>query len=129
MSRHAQSHLLEELPAGGMADVARSDEAVEGLQVRARPIPRISIQAFCEGPRTAEAVQAAAEDRRLAKTHVSIHMGGVQAAVAHFAESPNLPVARSRSGVITGRPLLGLPMSWGSSSESSVRSSTRSTRE
>ena len=49
---------------------------------RARPIPRISIQAFCEDPETAEVVQVAAEDRRLSKTHVSIHMGGIAAAVS-----------------------------------------------
>lgn len=55
---------------------------------RARPIPRISIQAFCEGPGMAGIIQAASEDRRLAKAHVSIHMGGVPAAVAHYQESP-----------------------------------------
>ena len=55
---------------------------------KARPIPRISIQAFCENSETAEAIQIAAEDRRLAKAHVSVHMGGVQAAVAHYQESP-----------------------------------------
>ena len=55
---------------------------------RARPIPRISIQAFCEQPDTAQAMQIAAEDRRLAKAHVSVHMGGVAAAVAHYQESP-----------------------------------------
>ena len=55
---------------------------------RARPIPRISIQAFCEIPETAQAVQVAAEDRRLAKAHVSVHMGGVPAAVTHYQESP-----------------------------------------
>ena len=55
---------------------------------RARPIPRISIQAFCELPETAQAMQVAAEDRRLAKAHVSVHMGGVTAAVAHYQESP-----------------------------------------
>ena len=55
---------------------------------RARPIPRISIQAFCEHPDTAQAMQVAAEDRRLAKAHVSVHMGGVSAAVAHYQESP-----------------------------------------
>ena len=56
--------------------------------VRARPIPRISIQAFCESGHTAEALQVAADDRRLAKAHISIHMGGAQAAVAHYLESP-----------------------------------------
>jgi pilus assembly protein CpaE len=55
---------------------------------RARPIPRISIQAFCESGHTAEALQVAADDRRLAKAHISIHMGGAQAAVAHYLESP-----------------------------------------
>jgi pilus assembly protein CpaE len=55
---------------------------------RARPIPRISIQAFCEEAATAEVLQAATGDRRLAKSHVSVHMGGAQAAVAHYLECP-----------------------------------------
>ena len=73
---------------------------------RARPIPRISIQAFCEGPLVAQVVQAAAEDRRLTKAHVSVHMGGATAAVAHYEESPtpNLIVVESSLG---RRELLG----------------------
>lgn len=55
---------------------------------RARPIPRISIQAFCDDNRTAEAIQYAAEDRRLSKAHVSVHMGGIAAAIAHYIDSP-----------------------------------------
>ena len=55
---------------------------------RARPIPRISIQAFCEDHGFTEVLQVAAEDRRLSKAHVSIHMGGATAAVAHYQESP-----------------------------------------
>jgi len=55
---------------------------------RARPIPRISIQAFCENGATAEIIQLASEDRRLAKAHVSAHMGGIQAAVRHYQENP-----------------------------------------
>lgn len=64
---------------------------------RARPIPRISIQSFCETGETAEALQVAAEDRRLAKTHVSIHMGGIRAAIAHYQDNPtpNLIVIES----------------------------------
>ena len=67
---------------------------------RARPIPRISIQAFCENSHTAEAVQVAADDRRLAKAHVSVHMGGVEAGVAHYQESPtpNLIVVETSLG-------------------------------
>ncbi|MGE3230358.1 MAG: CpaE family protein [Hyphomicrobium sp.] len=55
---------------------------------RARPLPRISIQAFCETPQVADSVQAASEDRRLSKAHVTIQMGGVGAAIAHYQESP-----------------------------------------
>jgi pilus assembly protein CpaE len=60
----------------------------ETASARARPIPRISIQAFCENAATAELVQLIAEDRRLAKVHVSVHMGGIEAAVAHYQQSP-----------------------------------------
>ncbi len=88
MSTHPQSQLLEEALDDGMADAFLGEDGSEALRMRARPVPRISIQAFCEDPQTAEAVQNAAEDRRLSKTHVSIHMGGVEAAVAHFAASP-----------------------------------------
>ncbi len=65
---------------------------------RARPIPRISIQSFCESPDVAQSVQMAAEDRRLTKAHVSIHMGGIAAAVAHYQESPtpNLIIVESK---------------------------------
>jgi pilus assembly protein CpaE len=55
---------------------------------RARPIPRISIQAFCDDTRVADAVEHAAADRRLCKAHVTVHMGGIAAAIAHYAESP-----------------------------------------
>ncbi|MFM1816094.1 MAG: pilus assembly protein cpaE [Pseudomonadota bacterium] len=66
------------------AEVADAGDAA----LRARPIPRISIQAFCEDPSTADAIQAAAEDRRLAKAHVAVHMGGIPAATAHYQDSP-----------------------------------------
>jgi len=73
---------------------------------RARPLPRISIQAFCETPEVAEALQATSEDRRLSKTHITIQMGGVSAALAHYQESPtpNLIVLEShlsRSELLT----------------------------
>lgn len=78
-----------------VANVGHS-EPVDGPD-RARPIPRISIQAFCDTSATAETLQVAAEDRRLAKAHVSVHMGGAPAAVAHYRESPtpNLIVIES----------------------------------
>jgi pilus assembly protein CpaE len=66
----------------------------------ARPIPRISIQAFCERPETASAIQVVSEDRRFAKAHFTTHMGGINAAHAHYQESPtpNLIVVESVDG-------------------------------
>ncbi len=65
---------------------AAADQPSQGE--RARPIPRISIQAFCDDPNAAEVLQHAAEDRRLSKAHVSVHMGGIAAAIAHYVDSP-----------------------------------------
>lgn len=83
-----------------LAEYEQYDEAPEADagNERARPIPRISIQCFCETPDVAESIQVAAEDRRLTKAHLSIHMGGLTAAVAHYQESPtpNLIVVESR---------------------------------
>lgn len=52
------------------------------------PAPRVSVQAFCETVETAAAVQAAGEDRRLAKAHVKIQMGGITAATEAYRNSP-----------------------------------------
>ena len=56
------------------------------------PVPRISVQAFCETVESAAAVQAAGEDRRLAKAHLKLQMGGIAAAVEayHNAPTPNV---------------------------------------
>lgn len=52
------------------------------------PAPRVSVQAFCETMETATAVQAAGEDRRLAKAHLKIQMGGMTAAVEAYRSAP-----------------------------------------
>jgi pilus assembly protein CpaE len=52
------------------------------------PAPRVSVQAFCETVETAAAVQAAGEDRRLAKAHLKIQMGGPAAAAEAYRSSP-----------------------------------------
>ena len=61
-------------------------------EVDHRPVPRISIHAFCETPATTELLEKAAVDRRLSKTHLTIHMGGVSKAIDQFqtAATPNL---------------------------------------
>ncbi|ATU92867.1 AAA family ATPase [Phyllobacterium zundukense] len=57
-----------------------------------RPIPRISIQAFCESDAVAKQIGRASEDRRMAKAHTQVHMGGVERAVELFqtVPTPNL---------------------------------------
>ncbi|MCL2714153.1 MAG: AAA family ATPase [Alphaproteobacteria bacterium] len=52
------------------------------------PAPRVSVQAFCETVEAASAVQAAGEDRRLAKAHLKIQMGGLPAAIEAYRSSP-----------------------------------------
>lgn len=61
-------------------------------------IPRISIQAFCESPEVSQVLEAAAGDRRMAKAHVKVHMGGIAAAMDFYrsAPTPNLIVVESR---------------------------------
>jgi pilus assembly protein CpaE len=70
------------------------------------PAPRVSVQAFCETVETAAAVQSAGEDRRLAKAHLKIQMGGMAAAVEAYrsAPTPNVIILETegRNDVLTG---------------------------
>ena len=98
MSQHSQT-TLELDPEN--AEFSESGEQPEfRANDRARPIPRISIQAFCDNVGIANAVQYAADDRRLSKAHVSVHMGGISAAVSHYVDSPtpNLIIIDSALG-------------------------------
>jgi pilus assembly protein CpaE len=64
------------------------------------PAPRVSVQAFCETVETAASIQAAGEDRRLAKAHLRIQMGGLTAAVEAYQTSPtpNVIMLESENG-------------------------------
>jgi len=64
-----------------------------------RPIPRISIHAFCETESVAKPIERAAEDRRMSKAHVRVAMGGLDGALGHYATSPtpNLIILESRA--------------------------------
>jgi pilus assembly protein CpaE len=61
---------------------------VAGREERIAPAPRVSVQAFCETVETAAAIQAAGEDRRMAKAHLRIQMGGLIAAIEAYQNSP-----------------------------------------
>ncbi len=62
-------------------------------------IPRIAIQAFCDSPEAAAAVERAGSDRLMARAQVSVQMGGLTAAIAHYqqASTPNLVIVESRA--------------------------------
>jgi pilus assembly protein CpaE len=80
---------------GGEADAAEIESAPRETHIA--PVPRISIQAFCESAETAGAMNAASEDRRMAKTHLKIQMGGIAAAVEAYRSSatPNVVIIES----------------------------------
>src|ERR1051326_5271236 len=67
-------------------DAAPAD--IVGREEQIAPAPRVSVQAFCETVDTAAAIQAAGEDRRMAKAHLRIQMGGLTAAVEAYQSSP-----------------------------------------
>jgi pilus assembly protein CpaE len=76
-------------------DIGVTTAAATGPDVR--PVPRISLQAFCESPELAEVIEAAAADRRMARAHVKVHSGGVPAAIEFYqsAATPNLIIVES----------------------------------
>jgi pilus assembly protein CpaE len=69
-----------------------SDEHVDVTPTQAdayiSPAPRVSVQAFCASVAVATTVRAAGDDRRLGKAHISVHMGGVAAAIDHYQKAP-----------------------------------------
>ncbi|WP_435053358.1 AAA family ATPase [Mesorhizobium caraganae] len=89
------SNLAYDAPVDG-GDSSQSDiAAMQAL----RPVPRISIQAFCETEGVAHPVERAGEDRRMAKAHLKVHMGGIATAIEFYqsAPTPNLILLESRS--------------------------------
>ncbi len=72
----------------GGGDPSQAPTAGPAHEEHIPPVPRISIQAFCENPETANVMQAAAADRRMIKAHLKLQMGGVAAAGEAYRNSP-----------------------------------------
>jgi pilus assembly protein CpaE len=89
------SRLTSEAADGATSFAGEQTSAMDAI----RPVPRISIQAFCETESVAKPIERAAEDRRMAKAHVRVHMGGVRAATEHYAgaPTPNLVILESKA--------------------------------
>jgi pilus assembly protein CpaE len=87
--------------AVGVDGDAPTDRALTQID----PVPRVSIQAFCESPDIAAVVSAAISDRRMAKAHVKQNMGGAPAAVEAYKSAPTpnvivLEAAASRDALL-----------------------------
>ncbi|HMF26277.1 MAG TPA: CpaE family protein [Pseudolabrys sp.] len=96
MMKHAQQ-LATQMPANNT-----------DADTHIAPAPRISLGAFCETVETAAAVQAAGEDRRLARAHVKSQMGGIAAAIGAYRNSPTPNVILIESDSRTDGLLKGL---------------------
>ena len=69
-------------------------------------IPRINIAAFCDDQGTAQAMQAASVDRRMAQAHLDVQLGGIPAAIQAFtnAKTPDILIIESlkpRDGLLS----------------------------
>lgn len=62
-----------------------------------RPVPRISIQAFCETDSVSKPMERVMADRRLARAHMRVERGGVTTAVEYYQTNPtpNLIIVES----------------------------------
>lgn len=99
----AQAQAAAEMPAAHAAEAPAAAPIAAGAVAQGnlndvRPIPRITIQAFCETDIVSQTIQMASGDRRMARTHVKINLGGIPAAVEYFqsAPTPNLIIVESR---------------------------------
>ncbi|MDA4847941.1 AAA family ATPase [Hoeflea poritis] len=67
-----------------LLDTGGDHDAMDNL----RPLPRISIQAFCESDSLMQTISAMADDRRLARVHMRTITGGLEKACTMYASSP-----------------------------------------
>ncbi|MEP3046690.1 MAG: CpaE family protein [Roseibium sp.] len=61
-------------------------EGIDAINVAS--IPRITVHGFCLNDSTMHTLDATTEDRRMAKAHLKLEMGGIPAAINTFEQSP-----------------------------------------
>lgn len=73
--------------------------ALSGPVVEALRVPAITLHAFCETPELTSAMQSAVADRRMSRTHATVHAGGVDAALALYRKTatPDLILFESQA--------------------------------
>ena len=71
---------MPEFESASVGEIAEMNEL--------RPVPRISIQAFCETEAIMKPLERAQSDRRLAKAHMRVEHGGIIAAAEFYQSNP-----------------------------------------
>ncbi|ANK89760.1 MULTISPECIES: AAA family ATPase [unclassified Rhizobium] len=89
------------------SELHHAEEAVRMADLEAmRPLPRISVHAFCESEALQHVMERCANDRRMAKVSMRITSGGIAAAANMFAAAPtpNLIIleTKANSGSLLG---------------------------
>ena len=86
-----------EAPAFAEEDLSFTDPAPalpphDDGSVTEQPVPRITIHACCDRPDISDLISSVSADRRMARAEVTVEPGGIEAAIARFANqaSPNL---------------------------------------
>ena len=69
-------------------EAARAHSASAESFEKIRPLPRISVQAFCETESLLKTIERCGQDRRMSKVSLRVTNGGVGAAVNMFASAP-----------------------------------------
>lgn len=80
----ARSRPAEPSMAVGSGLIGEVEPAGESELMLTQPVPRIAIHAFCESPETGKLIHRSGNDRRLAKAHVTVELGGLASAIERF---------------------------------------------
>ncbi len=78
---------------------ALAPDLAEDAAALIAPLPRVSIQAFCETAEVSAGLEEVSRDRRMNKTHFQSHMGGIKAAIEFYesAPTPNVIIIESQA--------------------------------
>ncbi len=97
--QHSGAPMMSANPMLGAAAHAPSYAPLENdnREVGEKPLPSISIQAFCDRQETAHCINETTRDWRMRRTNVKIYMGGLPAAIEfyHKENTPSLILIES----------------------------------
>jgi len=94
MNPEADAHEMNMYDNAG----AGNADVDQGNMSDIRPVPRVTIQSFCETDDVQQTLEMASNDRRMSRAHSSVTRGGIQAAVDYYATAPtpNLIIIESQ---------------------------------